>query len=528
MRTLASHAVAPNHAAADDIVAEAFEGTMHAIQAGAGPTEHFRAYLLTSVRNGASRLCADQARLTELDDADVPDSDASAPDHGDETEHAARAFQSLSARHQSVLWHMEVEGRKPRDLAPMLGIEPNAVSALLVRATKSLRMAYLADYFTTPPAPRCAKLSGAMRKVALGVATRSQRAQVSAHVATCERCEHALADLMNVTRTMRSAVFVVLVGGIGTSTIGGILLGAAAPASAAGLGAGAAVTAHGATRVGLLHSIGAKTAALIPRTPAAIGIAAASAVVVTAVAGAAIASATMWNEPTAHAEAPVQPGAASGSTASAAPTAATAPTASAAPTNAQPAPSAGPSQDAQRASAAPAVPGAPRPAAPKSPTAIPTIAPTTGPTSGPTTGPTTSPTPPVEPTTNPTPAPTTTPTPAPAVPTAPKVEWAGVTAGSAVVVTRTDGGAEPATVRVQIATSEYFARWIIRMNASACSAGPPAPGTVVCTFSHVTSDSVRVSLPGKNSVGRAMRVIATVETAAGRSDSTDVTLTPAR
>lgn len=443
------------------------------------------------MRNGASRLCADQARLTELDDADVPDSDASAPDHGDERERTARAFQSLSARHQSVLWHMEVEGRKPRDLAPMLGIEPNAVSALLVRATKSLRMAYLADYFTAPPAPRCAKLSDAMRKVALGVATRSQRAQVSAHVATCERCEHALADLMNVTRTMRSAVFVVLVGGIGTSTIGGILLGAAAPASAAGLGAGAAVTAHGATRVGLLHSIGAKTAALIPCTPAAIGVAAASAVVVTAVAGAAIANATMWNEPTAHAEAPAQPGAASGSTASAAPTAGTAPTASAAPTNAQPAPSAGPSQDAQRPSAAPAVPGAPRPAGPKSPTAIPTIAPTPGPTSGPTTGPTastpspttpttvptapptTSPTPPVEPTTNPTPAPTTTPTPtpAPAVPTAPKVEWAGDTAGSAVVVTRTDGGAEPATVRVQIATSEYFARWIIRMNASACSAG---------------------------------------------------------
>jgi hypothetical protein len=41
-----------------------------------------------------------------------------------------------------VLWYAEVMGEKPRNIAPILGLEPNAVSALLIRAKAGLRAAY--------------------------------------------------------------------------------------------------------------------------------------------------------------------------------------------------------------------------------------------------------------------------------------------------------------------------------------------------------------------------------------------------
>jgi DNA-directed RNA polymerase specialized sigma24 family protein len=70
-------------------------------------------------------------------------------DHGLETvlsvfehEHVACAMRSLPERWRKVLWYAEVMGQKPRDIAPILGIEPNAVSALLIRARAGLRSAY--------------------------------------------------------------------------------------------------------------------------------------------------------------------------------------------------------------------------------------------------------------------------------------------------------------------------------------------------------------------------------------------------
>ena len=47
---------------------------------------------------------------------------------------AAKAFASLPERWQVVLWHLEVEGQKPADIAPLLGMSPNSVSALAYRA----------------------------------------------------------------------------------------------------------------------------------------------------------------------------------------------------------------------------------------------------------------------------------------------------------------------------------------------------------------------------------------------------------
>ena len=56
---------------------------------------------------------------------------------------AAKAFASLPERWQLVLWHTEVEGNKPADIAPLMGMSANSVAALAYRAREGLRQAFL-------------------------------------------------------------------------------------------------------------------------------------------------------------------------------------------------------------------------------------------------------------------------------------------------------------------------------------------------------------------------------------------------
>ncbi|MFI5428326.1 sigma-70 family RNA polymerase sigma factor [Aeromicrobium sp. UC242_57] len=56
------------------------------------------------------------------------------------------AYQSLPERWQRVLWHLDVEGRKPLELADTLGMKANTVSALVYRARTGLREAYLQQH----------------------------------------------------------------------------------------------------------------------------------------------------------------------------------------------------------------------------------------------------------------------------------------------------------------------------------------------------------------------------------------------
>ncbi len=129
----------------DDVVAEAFAMTFDLLRRGRGPTISVRAYLLTAVRHEAARRAARERRLVMVDDIEtwghLPD-DASAGLEHDDVE---RAFQALPVRWRRVLWQLEVEGRRPRDLADELGMTPNAVAALGMRARAGLRKAYAGE-----------------------------------------------------------------------------------------------------------------------------------------------------------------------------------------------------------------------------------------------------------------------------------------------------------------------------------------------------------------------------------------------
>jgi RNA polymerase sigma factor (sigma-70 family) len=125
---------------ADDVVAEVFVGVLVQIRAGRGPTTSFRAYLLTGVRHEAGRRAATRRRCEPVADLEPWSVDV-APSDADE--HLREAYATLPSRWRRALWQLEVEGRRPRELADELGLTPNAVSALGCRARAALRAAYL-------------------------------------------------------------------------------------------------------------------------------------------------------------------------------------------------------------------------------------------------------------------------------------------------------------------------------------------------------------------------------------------------
>ena len=135
-----------NRAEADNVVAETFAKILDLLHRGGGPDDAFRPYLLTAVRRAAyDRHRAERRQLVtdemETFDRGVPFADPAVADL--ERTMIARAFASLPERWQAVLWHTEIEGARPADVAPLLGLTANGVAALAYRAREGLRQAYL-------------------------------------------------------------------------------------------------------------------------------------------------------------------------------------------------------------------------------------------------------------------------------------------------------------------------------------------------------------------------------------------------
>ncbi len=141
-RTLARQ-LAYSAAEADDFVAESFERVSVALKRGSGPTEAFRAYLFTTLRNVAygrtrkdARLCLTGDIQTETGAVTEPATDPAVEEY--ERTLAARAFRRLPERWQMVLWHTVVEEEEASTVAPLLGVSAKAVHALAHRARERL------------------------------------------------------------------------------------------------------------------------------------------------------------------------------------------------------------------------------------------------------------------------------------------------------------------------------------------------------------------------------------------------------
>jgi len=190
-----------NSVDAKDIVAESFTQVYQQLRRGKGPETSFRAYLLTSVRREAGRRAKMRKRDTPTDD--IATIDKSVPFgngavDGFERDLIQKAFASLPQRWQKVLWHLDVDGRKPREVAPMLDMKPNSVSALAYRAREGLRKAYLEQHILAKGDSLAAACQDVRRRLVAFVrasANKSEAAKVESHLQTCSRCTSAYHEL---------------------------------------------------------------------------------------------------------------------------------------------------------------------------------------------------------------------------------------------------------------------------------------------------------------------------------------------
>ncbi|MFC8922497.1 sigma-70 family RNA polymerase sigma factor [Cellulosimicrobium sp. NPDC057127] len=261
---------------ADDVVSDAFARTLSVLQNGGGPDVTFRAYLFTVVRRLSYDLVKGARRTEPTDDERTFESAfgpmASTEDptlEGFERSVVTRAYQTLPERWRAVLWYTEVESLSPAEIAPILGLTANGVSALAYRAREGLRQAYLQQHLSSVPAKECEGVSSLLGSFVRGGLAKRETARVEAHLEGCGDCRALVLELGDVSHGMR-AVIAPLVLGVGALGLVGTALpvgggagvgaGAAALAAAAGGGSGSAGgTGSGGAGSGATGSGGAGT-----------------------------------------------------------------------------------------------------------------------------------------------------------------------------------------------------------------------------------------------------------------------------
>lgn len=194
---------------AEDIASESFLKVVAAIRRGLGPRGPFRPYMFRAVRSCAADHWGAQARHS-LDGAveASPEEDPGYARVLDEADRslAASAFAALPVRWQTVLWHLDVEGDPPRRVGPLLGLEPNAVSAVAARARRGLRQAYLQAYVAESLDEACQPTLPLLAKSVVEDLSGREARKLRIHTDRCLKCKSALGDLEDVSSTMRRAV----------------------------------------------------------------------------------------------------------------------------------------------------------------------------------------------------------------------------------------------------------------------------------------------------------------------------------
>jgi RNA polymerase sigma factor (sigma-70 family) len=388
---------------AEDLTGEVFARTLQAIRGGSGPETAVRAYLLTTVRRVAASWGNTTRREQLVEDFAVfavtatgsAATDASADlgadvraMHEAERSLAIRAFRTLPERWQTVLWHTAVEDESPSEIAPLLGLTPNATAVLAHRAREGLRQAYLQAHVSTTLTATgdCARYADRLGAHARGgLRIRADR-ELNRHLKSCERCTAASMELADLNSALKGLLPVAYIGwfaAVYATKAAGIVVVSGAAAAAGAAGGAAAASGSG----GAASSAGGAAAGEGLGAPVKVGIAAAVVV-------AAAATAFALTGGGGHAKQPVKPQA---KPPASAPVASVPP-----PPPAKPAPK-------PRPRPAPV----PTKAAVPPPSPRPTPTPTAQPTPTPTHAPPAKPKPPPQPTRKPTPPPVPPPPPAP-------------------------------------------------------------------------------------------------------------------
>ncbi|MFB9768040.1 sigma-70 family RNA polymerase sigma factor, partial [Nocardioides kongjuensis] len=233
--------------AAEELVAESFSRVLGQLSAGRGPTSSFRSYLHVTIRNGyrdglrsrRESVASDQPWLFEqAETAEVTPEEAV---EGLDESVAVDALATLPESWRKVLWHVEVEGRKPAEVATLMDLKPRAVSSLAHRAREGLKRAYLDLHAGPEPArEQCRWVHHRMSQYARGDLGARAEQKFGAHLDGCASCRSAFLVVDRVNQKL--AVHVLPIVLLAVPAGGKGLLWLAGGTAAGGAAAGAATT----------------------------------------------------------------------------------------------------------------------------------------------------------------------------------------------------------------------------------------------------------------------------------------------
>ena len=282
-RALARQYVSPSDA--EDVVADAFSKLFEMLRRGAGPDAGFRPYLYTVVRHRAfdvSRGAARNRPSTDDELESVLGRVASEEDPalaGFERSVVSRAYFDLPERWREVLWYVLVDDLKPAQVAPVLGLSPNGVSALLYRAKEALRAGYLQQHLTHAPSDTCRSVNPLLGGYVRESLSKRETAKITEHLSTCGTCSALVLELHDVAHGMKTVIAPLVLGAGGLALVGaGAPIGGLAVAAKAGAGAavGGAPAATAGT-VGAVTTAGGGVSSAVSATAGAVASAAAAA-----------------------------------------------------------------------------------------------------------------------------------------------------------------------------------------------------------------------------------------------------------
>lgn len=203
-----------NGALVDDLVSEAFARILQTLKNGKGPRAFMGGYLATTI----AHLAAENGLIAQKE---IPTEQYQLESFGSldetvlklhESDELISAFTGLPERWQSILWMTEIENKKPREVAAVMNLSANAVSALAARARESLREGFLRAHQHAPQTVECSQHAPHLSSMVRGSLTKKRSEALRAHLSTCSACSAEYLTLIGVNQSMRTWVFPVLAG----------------------------------------------------------------------------------------------------------------------------------------------------------------------------------------------------------------------------------------------------------------------------------------------------------------------------
>lgn len=210
--------------ATEDLCHEAFARLLSSMRNGHGPSSSVRAYLRATIQS-VSRLWAERDRMARAASGIAGHRESGWDPLADLEERSLTlaAFAALSERWRKILQYTLLDGLTPPQIAPMLGIDALAVSALAYRAREGLRQAYLQSHISQSPLAACRPFSDRLGAYTRGRVGARERTHIYHHLTSCVECARLFATLRDVNerlvasqsvrRRLRPRTFAALHGG---------------------------------------------------------------------------------------------------------------------------------------------------------------------------------------------------------------------------------------------------------------------------------------------------------------------------